>query len=140
MDKVQESAIVRFQLVGSVNTLAGSYQNLDDGSYLGRDFGLSSMVKHPSHRDAIDKVHDHIDSVFLLNEVKDSKYVRVVDASGNSRFIDQHLDDTRVRFQQPFVDQFQRDVVLEAVRPLLDGMVDGRHAPPADLTENAIAA
>ncbi len=140
VNQVEQGSIGRFQLVRGMDSLAGSGQHLDDRSYLSGTPGLSSVVEHSAHGDPVDKVHDHVDPVFLFDQVENPEHIRVVDSGSDSRLVDQHLDDTWMGFEQPLVDQLQSDVILEPMRALLNGVVDGCHSAATDLVENSIAS
>ena len=54
--------------------------------------------------------------------------------------VHEHLEDPRVGREELGVDELDRDLALEAVRPLLDSVVHGGHAPLADRAQESVPA
>jgi hypothetical protein len=103
---------------------------------------LASLL-HAAHdlaeRLAVEVLHGDPVGVVVLAEIEDLRDVRVVDARGDARLVEEHVDELIV-LDEVRVDALDRDPLLEAAGPVHARQVHAGHAAGADLVDDAVAA
>jgi hypothetical protein len=86
---------------------------------------------------AVDVLHRHVELTVLLAEVEDLDDVRVAQARTHPRLVDEHRHEVRIArvLRQ---DSFDRNDLLEAVRPPTSSKVDLRHTARSDPPEQLV--
>ena len=89
-------------------------------------------------RVALDVLHGQVEDLVLLAEVEDLRDVRVLDARGDARFVEEHLLEAHVR-RELREDCLDGDELLEAVFAPLPRDPDARHPALGDGAEQLVA-
>ena len=89
-------------------------------------------------RVALDVLHREIEDLVLLAEVEDLRDVRVLDARGDARLVEEHLLEANVRGELR-QDRLDGDELLEAVFASLARDPDARHSPLGDGAQELVA-
>ena len=96
-------------------------------------------AQHAAEARAFDQLHRQVQLAAVLAEVEDLDDVRVLQLTGERRFVDEHRDvggiDRDVR-----KNAFERDALAEAVRSVSEGFEHFRHAADAETLAQREAA
>ncbi len=77
--------------------------------------------------------------VDVLAELEDGRDVRMRDARGDARLVDEHVDEGLV-LDEVRVDPLDGDPLLETAGAVHSGKVNAGHAADADLVDHAVAS
>ncbi|KYF66223.1 hypothetical protein BE15_35130 [Sorangium cellulosum] len=137
--QTQQLAVLPTQLVGSVEALCGI--GADARGELGRDAqpALLCAAHHLPERLAVEVLHGDPVSVVVLPEIEHLRDVGVVDASRDTRLVEEHVDELIV-LDQMRVDPLDRDPLLEAAGAIHASEVNARHSAHPDLVDHAVTA